>query len=60
MIDKFCTKMAVVTKNFFIIQKLQLLYYLISTLAPPMPAEPAAAPVPVIEQESVLDLSLQR
>ena len=29
-------------------------------LAPPMPAEPAAAPVPVIEQESVLDLSLQR
>jgi len=30
------------------------------SLAPPMPAEPAAAPVPVIEQESVLDLSLQR
>ena len=29
-----------------------------STLAPPIPAEPAAVPVPVIEQESVLDLSL--
>ena len=28
------------------------------TLAPPIPAEPAAVPVPVIEQESVLDLSL--
>jgi len=29
-----------------------------STLAPPIPAEPAAVPVPVIEQESVLDLSV--
>lgn len=27
-------------------------------LAPPIPAEPAAVPVPVIEQESVLDLSI--
>jgi serine/threonine protein kinase len=27
-------------------------------LAPPIPAEPAAVPVPVIEQESVLDLSV--
>ena len=31
----------------------------ISSLAPLMPAELAATPVPVIEQESVLDLSLQ-
>ena len=29
-----------------------------SNLAPPIPAEPAAVPVPDIEQESVLDLSL--
>merc|ERR1712008_479117 len=29
-----------------------------STLAPPIPAEPAAVPVPVIEQESFLDLSV--
>ncbi len=29
-----------------------------SNLAPPIPAEPAAVPVPVIEQESVLDLSV--
>ena len=30
------------------------------TLAPPIPAEPAAVPVPVIEQESVLDLSINQ
>ena len=28
--------------------------------APPMPVEPAVAPVPVLEQESVLDLSRRR
>ena len=30
------------------------------TLAPPITAEPAAVPVPVIEQESVLDLSINQ